>query len=673
MFPKNSIVCLSTFMWITASCSLRIISPRKYEESLFTGSIFRARCASRCLSLHITRISSLSKHSQNNGSLAWCQNHKHCSKCLEPCNASWDLKENQCRSLCESLFPNKHSECVTSCEFLQSVEMAKQGDCPAPRKASGFAAACVESCEDDGECSAFKKCCFNGCGHTCQLPKNLYKGVPLKPRKELSFTELQSGQLEIRWSSRFNISVEPVLYVVQRRWNFGIHPSEDDATQWETVAQTTEEHVQLTDIRASRWYQFRVASINIHGTRGFTAPSKHFCSSKDPSVPPAPTSLRITNLTVHSEGMVSARLCWTLAEEADLPVHHFKVFWSWAGSELSVLPAKKKRRKTADGAINCADLEDLQANSCYTAELQAVTYWGQVRLKSAKASLNFSTTHFNHTGKPLSKLKKFEEVTAGFIPGKQFKWPLGVGNPFYQDGLLQVRIYWKKRGDPAVTRYHVQWVPEFCSHNETRGPAKSITQENYINLPDLLFSCKYRVTVHVTGAGGRSKAESITFLTPSCSTLRAKSHKQIHCPEEGGPILPTVLAKPENLTAAFSVLEGNITGNFFWRVSMPHPHRRITGLQVTWAEVTTESRQNSLGNSVISQSQMLPPGHNHLVVSNMRPGITYRVDICVITTAGVGPVISKIFHTPTLLPAPPQWSRLRRQHQRQQRPSGQKH
>lgn len=62
-------------------------------------------------------------------------------------------------------------------------------------------------------------------------------GVPLKPRKELVFLEHPSGQLEIRWSSKFNISVEPVLYVVQRRWNYGIHPSEDDASEWQTVAQ----------------------------------------------------------------------------------------------------------------------------------------------------------------------------------------------------------------------------------------------------------------------------------------------------------------------------------------------------------------------------------------------------------------------------------------------------
>lgn len=30
--------------------------------------------------------------------------------------------------------------------------------------------------------------------------------------------------------------------------------------------------------------------------------------------------------------------------------------------------------------------------------------------------------------------------------------------------------------DPTVSRYHVQWMPEYCSHNETRGPEKSVTQ-----------------------------------------------------------------------------------------------------------------------------------------------------------------------------------------------------
>ncbi|XP_064166950.1 anosmin-1 [Anguilla rostrata] len=674
MFPRNHSMYVTLFLWITASLSLGNAATKKQDESFFTGSIYRARCASRCLSLHITRISAFFKHFQNNGSLVWCQNHKQCSKCLEPCKESWDLKENHCQDLCEPLFPKKHYECLTSCEFLRSVESVKQGDCPAPEKASGFAAACVESCEDDAECSTVKKCCSNGCGHTCQLPKNLYKGAPLKPRKDLSFSELPSGLLEIRWSSKFNISVEPVLYVVQRRWNYGIHPSEDDATDWQTVAQTTEERLQLADIRASRWYQFRVAAVNVHGTRGFTAPSKHFRSSKDPSAPPAPSRLRITNMTVGAEGRVLARLSWTLPEEPDLPIHHFKVFWSWTVGDRSLVPSKKKRRKTTNGAQNFVDLEGLQANSSYTVELQAVTYWGQVRLKSAKSTLHFTTIRINDT-KPSSKPKKDEILTSSssLSPVKRPMGPLEVGTPFYQDGQLQVRIYWKKRGDSVASRYHVQWSPEFCSHNETREPEKSVTQENYINLPGLLFSCKYKVTVHTMRSKGRSKAESTTFLTPACSTLRAKTHKHIHCPGEGGPTLQKVLAKPENLTATFSTHEGNVTGSFFWKVSKPHPHQRVTGYQVTWAEVTTESRQNSLPNSIISQSQILPPDHNLLVVPNLRPGTFYRLEVQVITTGGEGPATMKTFQTPALSPGLQHRPRLRQHHQHHQKPSAEKH
>ncbi|XP_035629664.1 anosmin-1-like [Oncorhynchus keta] len=673
MLPRSLTVCVTLCLWITVLSTHGTFAARtRQDDSFFTASIYRARCASRCLSLHITRISAFFKHSQNNGSLVWCQNHKQCSKCLEPCKESWDLKENQCQDLCEPLFPKKHYECLTSCEFLKSVEGVKQGDCSAPEKASGFAAACVESCEEDGECSAVKKCCSNGCGHTCQTPKNLYKGAPLKPRKELVFVEQPSGGLVIRWSSKFNISVEPVLYVVQRRWNYGIHPSEDDATEWDTVAQTTEERIQLADIRASRWYQFRVAAVNVHGTRGFTAPSKHFRSSRDPAAPPRPTSLHVTNMTLGAEGTVTVHLNWTLPSEPDIPVHHYKVFWSWTVPGKSLVPSKKKRRKTTNGAQSWVDLDGLLTNNSYTVELQAVTYWGQVRLKSSKASLHFSTAAQNNDSvKPVSN-KEEVMMPVGSTLGKRPAGPLEVGTPFYQDGQLQVRIYWKNRGDPLVSRYHVQWMPEYCSHNETRGPEKSVTQENYINLPGLLFSCKYKVTVHMLKSKRRAKDESTTFLTPSCTTIRSKSHKHIPCPGEEAP-LPKVLAKSENLTASFSIHEGNITGSFLWRVSQVLAHQRITGFQVTWAEVTTESRQNSLPNSIISQSQILPPDHSLLVVSNLRPATYYRLEVQVVTSGGEGPATIKTFQTPSVLPVLQHRPRLRQHHPHHQKSSAERH
>ena len=52
----------------------------------------------------------------------------------------------------------------------------------------------------------------------------------------MTFLEDRQGHLEVTWMSKFNVTIEPVLYVLQRRWNMGILPSEDHASTWHTVA-----------------------------------------------------------------------------------------------------------------------------------------------------------------------------------------------------------------------------------------------------------------------------------------------------------------------------------------------------------------------------------------------------------------------------------------------------
>lgn len=80
--------------------------------------------------------------------------------------------------------------------------------------------------------------------------------------------------------------------------------------------------------------------------------------SLDPSAPPSPTSLRVTNMTLGDEGLVTTRLNWTLPEEPDIPIHHYKVFWSWTVPSKSMVPSKKKRRKTTHGVILSPCLSD---------------------------------------------------------------------------------------------------------------------------------------------------------------------------------------------------------------------------------------------------------------------------------------------------------------------------
>ncbi|XP_019712977.1 anosmin-1-like, partial [Hippocampus comes] len=503
---------------------------------------------------------------RNNVSLSWCHRHKECTKCLEPCEDSWSTKrKSNCKEFCEKLFGVNRWECVASCEFLQTLMQVKQGGCPPPHRATGFAAACVDSCHRDAECPAQKKCCSNDCGHTCQSPQDLYKGVPLKPRKELNFEEVAPGHLEVNWSSRFNVSAEPVVYILQTRWNFGIQPSDDAAVSWHVVAQTTEQRARLYNIRPGRWYQFRVAAVNTHGTRGFTTASRHIRSSRDPSRPPAPTELRVTNIMFASGHSVQVQLEWSMPEDLDVPVHHYKVSWTWTaiGRPAASSLTKRKKRVSERQVV----LGDMRSDRMYRVEVQAVSYWKQSQLKGPRAIVHVSTQH--------NASATLNSSTADV---------LHVGTPFYQNGQLQVHIYWQSSTDPSVEYYKIQWVPQYCEHKQNTVREKTSTQETFTNLQGLLFSCKYKVRLQPVSRTSRQPVKSVYFVTPSCSAIRAKSPRPIAC--HGESLTPQkALIKPTNLTVTFKVRGSNLTAVFNWHVPAGPSRRQLTGYQVTLVEV----------------------------------------------------------------------------------------
>ncbi|XP_077429377.1 anosmin-1-like isoform X2 [Vanacampus margaritifer] len=617
-------IVLLVLLLVSGACTKKLLQGSNHsddeddDDDGKDGETFpKARCMSRCLTLHST---------MQNGLLSWCRSHKECVKCLYPCKGSWSTnRKSNCKLSCEKLFPVNHWECVASCEFLQTLLEVKQGGCPPPKRASGFAAACVDSCDHDAECPAQKKCCSNDCGHTCQTPQDLYKGAPLKPRKELSFEEVPPGHLEVHWSSRFNISAEPVVYILQTRWNFGIQPSDAAAVSWHVVAQTTEQRARLYDIRPGRWYQFRVAAVNAHGTRGFTSPSRHIQSSRDPAHPPAPSELRVTNITLASGQLVRVQLKWRMPEDLDVPVHHYKVSWTWTFIGQPAVSSLAKRRKLA--SEKQVVLDGMRSDCTCSVEVQAVSYWKQTQLKGPRAIVRFSTQ--------LNSSATLKSSTAD---------SLHVGTPFYQNGQLRVHVYWQSSTDPSVEYYRIQWVPEYCEHKQSARREKTSTQETFTSLQGLLFSCKYKVLLQPVSRTSRPPAKSICFITPSCSAIQAKSPKPIAC--NGETLTPRkTQIKPTNLTVSFKLHGGNLTGIFNWDVSAGPSRPHLTGYQVTLVEVTSTSRFND---DNISQSQILTPDINILAVSDLHPASVYTFEIRTITANCDGPAISRTFQTPGL-------------------------
>ncbi|XP_043926656.1 anosmin-1-like isoform X2 [Protopterus annectens] len=528
--------CISTWchlVVLTLITSARVAA-RDAEAGATAAQIRSVRCTSRCLALHITQLTSSFGNLQNDDILMWCKNNRRCSQCLLPCTEQLDLGRNQCQKKCE-----KHHECITSCEFLKSVQAVKQGDCPLPQKASGFAAACVQSCNTDTECSGTKKCCPNGCGYTCQAPASIHKGVPLKPRKDMIFNEDTTGNLQVSWMSKFNVTVEPVLYIVQRRWNYGAYPSEDDATEWQTVAVTTENHFLLKDTRPNRWYQFRVAAINIHGTRGFTAPSKYFCSTRDPLPPSSPKNIRRGNFTTNHDGTINVHVYWDSPQDGDLAVHHYKVFWNQWVPKKRVLSAKKDNWKISDGKVPETELEGLHLGTKYIVQVQAVGYWGQKRLKSTKSRLIFEIPISGEISKPPAPIDEVsnELPIAHAVPGSIES--VDVTAPHYSNNQLQIKVYWKKAEEEShagASTYLIKWKPVLCTGNISRPENKATVQDTHFVISGLLFACKYKITLQPVTIWNHA-TEVTTFLTtPKCSSIKARGSKRLICDRDGSAL-----------------------------------------------------------------------------------------------------------------------------------------
>ncbi|KAL6469124.1 hypothetical protein MHYP_G00226480, partial [Metynnis hypsauchen] len=587
------------------------------EDGDTVGKIHSARCTSRCLTLHITQLTATFQHLQNDDVLGWCDNHRRCSQCLQPCKELWDTRRALSHKFCE-----KHHECLTSAEFLLSVQTQKQGDCPAPQRASGFAAACVESCSSDRECSGSKKCCSNGCGHTCQAPANLFKGVPLKPRKDMTFLEDQHGQLEVAWMSKFNVSIEPVLYILQRRWNYGIHPSEDDASTWHTVLMTMEERAVLKDVRPHRWYQFRVSAVNSQGTRGFTTPSKHFFSTRDPSPPDTPQNTRAENHTVHADGRVSVLLRWDPPGEGDLVVHHYKVTWSARGAAADGSNWKESGRVT-DGTLTEMELGGLQPHTRYTVQIQAISFWGQKRLKSGRAQLSFTTAA--STGSlpghgPLSREFSNELPISHSSPGIL---RLEAAAPHYYDNQLQVKVFWKSRlpeNQRGSSSYILSWYPEVCANNVTKREKKATVQGTHFVITGLLFACKYKVAVMPFSEHGQRAGAVTSVTTPHCSAVKGRGKKPLSCGRDERHLqVKKALQRPEKLTAVFQTVNHSLEGLFSWQVSDSAPGQTpITGFQFSWVKVSG-SALNESTDTLISQMLNLAPSQLSLRVEQLQP------------------------------------------------------
>ncbi|XP_003978488.2 anosmin-1b [Takifugu rubripes] len=588
--------CRAGVVLLCAALAVSLARRSSPEQEDVQEKIHSARCTSRCLTLHMTQLTAAFRHLQSDQVLDWCDSHRRCAQCLQPCKELWETKRILSPKSCE-----KQTECVTSREFLTSLRSSRQGDCPPPQRATGFAAACVESCSSDQHCPSPRKCCSNGCGHTCQPPANLYKGVPLKPRRDMNFEEDPEGHLKVTWVSKFNISMEPVVYILQSRWNIGIHPSEDHASPWTTVAMTLSEDAVLSELRPQRWYQFRVAAINSHGSRGFTTPSKHYMSSKDPSPPEPPVNVRVSNQTLEWTGSqpgtqlversrgsgitVAVLLTWEPPREGDLPVRNYRVTWmdrnthtthkhthtlhAHTHSNMHTLPThsrpvdqgkRESNARVTQGAQCELWLHGLLPAASYLLSVQTVAYWGQKRLKSPKLQIVFTTitqrgedfsnelpSSSSASSPPSTPSLSSSSSSSSDLPHSSLlphpESPLNpvtpgnlrleVAAPHYHDNQLQVKVFWKLPNH-GKQRHPGPYVLRWRPHTCSTNVSSTEKTTTVQGTHHTITGLLFACKYRVSVAMRADlRSEAVAWVTtPACTSVRVRGGKGLPCSTE---------------------------------------------------------------------------------------------------------------------------------------------
>lgn len=206
------------------------------------------------------------------------------------------VMEVQCRAKCLKMHP---SPCTVDDCLVEMQKARKYGSCPRQRGrelASNETMLylehnCIDACGNwDYNCSDAEKCCPHSCGSVCERPTDLDKIKALPPTpSNLSLMETQFRTVELCWNV-YTSKNKTLFFVIEGRLHVGTVFAAHKLGEWvifngyprydhvfrENRVEIARRCCFLLKVKQGRWYQFRVASFNENGTRGYSKPSEEF-------------------------------------------------------------------------------------------------------------------------------------------------------------------------------------------------------------------------------------------------------------------------------------------------------------------------------------------------------------------------------------------------------------
>ncbi|XP_046865073.1 anosmin-1-like isoform X2 [Xenia sp. Carnegie-2017] len=330
--------------------------------------IYSAQCRSRCHSLFNPR-----------------REERKLKQCISPCDKD-DQTLSNCRNFCEKQWTSDIAPCHYSCKNLKSLQRYDYGtgSCSL-RKQKSF----DNYCDRIQKCQGLKKCCSRT--NTCE--NIIVNGEEV----EIKVEAVTKSSVVIKWQKS---NITNAVYIIQLRElnSRTIYYKEKDWFAWEQILQTTKVNgIKVTNLPYGIRLQFRIAVVNISGLQSVGPPTPVIRTLYNASKPSGPQQIWVIKKT-YFKGSVSITLNWKPPAILDVPVHSYRIYWKKIAQVTTDLAVTTKKRTRVKGLQYNYTIHNLQPDSRYHIEIQAVCLWKKNRLKSPKVALNVSTGHIKDDG-----------------------------------------------------------------------------------------------------------------------------------------------------------------------------------------------------------------------------------------------------------------------------------
>ncbi|ELU04352.1 hypothetical protein CAPTEDRAFT_221478 [Capitella teleta] len=626
-----------------------------------------ARCRVRCLqnSVHASQNPSTSTQQMHSTSLVNCLQDASCTECIQPCSQPF-VSLTLCLGSCKY----ESESCEESCDFLKRIDVERPGSCPREIATSLDDESCdvVAECESDADCEvADLKCCpRRGCSPVCRRPTHdTFAGMPPVPGVPSVREKSKGGSIELRWDSvqQTNSTSGPVLYIVDSRWNVGQEHSASLMTPWQQIAQTTGLTTTMRDATPGHWYEFRVECVNLSGSRGPSAPTQPFRLLKEPEPPGAPTNLT-EGETLIMEGKMAVTVKWMPPHTSHLRVDRYRVFWSKRSMPDSAIEDQGEEfRHVLPGNEHQFQIPSLDADTTYLVQLQAISYYGDYRLKSEKSSI-YLTTYPLYSPRSEKRVSGAHHrvgqghssisIVAVVHPTPASVTDLAAGQAYFNNGLVKANVSWElpevSEDEPETDKVILFWSPEVCiaaaDSSSEEGLSKLMSASSYekkFTLYDLRFDCRYKVRVQsVSRQGVTGHVTQTSFQTPSCGDIMVIGDVSPDCPT----IVPMVPEEPPELQHKLVISNiNNITAVVSWKA--PLSDAPLTGYKVIWGFMDEDHLEKTS-----AFTRVLTKDEVSFSLSELKESSTYQVRVQGRSRVGDGKISSIQFTTPVLRDPP---------------------